>query len=189
MQYCSLQHWTLLLSPVPSTTGYCFCCLELFRHWSPVAYWAPTDLGGFSFSIYHFSFSYCSWGSQGKNTDVVFHSLLQWTTFCQTSPPWPDRLGWPHTVCLSFTELDKALVLWSDWLVFCDDGFSVSTLWCPLATLTIPLGFLLPWTWGIYSRLIQQSTAAAPYLGGGVSSHIHIIGVPEGEEREKYLKG
>ena len=25
MQYCSLQHWTLLLSPVPSTTGYCFC--------------------------------------------------------------------------------------------------------------------------------------------------------------------
>ena len=25
MQYCSLQHWTFLLSPVPSTTGYCFC--------------------------------------------------------------------------------------------------------------------------------------------------------------------
>ena len=24
MQYCSLQHWTLLLSPVPSTTGYIF---------------------------------------------------------------------------------------------------------------------------------------------------------------------
>ena len=24
MQYCSLQHWTLLLSPVTSTTGYCF---------------------------------------------------------------------------------------------------------------------------------------------------------------------
>ena len=49
MQYCSLQHWTLLLSPVPSTTGYCFCFgsipsffLELFLHWSPVAYY---DLG------------------------------------------------------------------------------------------------------------------------------------------------
>ena len=26
------------------------------------------------------SFSYCSWGSQGKNTEVVCHSLLQWTT-------------------------------------------------------------------------------------------------------------
>ena len=25
MQYCSLQHRTLLLSTVPSTTGYCFC--------------------------------------------------------------------------------------------------------------------------------------------------------------------
>ena len=25
MQSCSLQHQTLLLSPVPSTTGYCFC--------------------------------------------------------------------------------------------------------------------------------------------------------------------
>ena len=26
-------------------------------------------------------------GSQGKNTEMVCHSLLQWTTFCQTSPP------------------------------------------------------------------------------------------------------
>src|SRR5574340_1049472 len=26
-------------------------------------------------------------GSQGKNTKVVYHSLLQWTTFCQKSPP------------------------------------------------------------------------------------------------------
>ena len=25
MQYCSLQHWTLLLSSVTSTAGYCFC--------------------------------------------------------------------------------------------------------------------------------------------------------------------
>ena len=34
---------------------------------------------------YLFAFSYCSWGSQGKNTEVVCHSLLQWTTFCQIS--------------------------------------------------------------------------------------------------------
>ena len=61
MQYCSLQHWTLLLSPVPSTAGYCFCFgsipsffLELFLHWSPVAYWAPTDLESSSFSILSF---------------------------------------------------------------------------------------------------------------------------------------
>ena len=61
MQYCSLQHWTLLLSPVTSTTGYCFCFgsipsffLELFLYWSPVAYWAPTDPGSSPFSILSF---------------------------------------------------------------------------------------------------------------------------------------
>ena len=61
MQYCSLQHGTLLLSPVTSSTGYCFCFasipsffLELFLHWSPVAYWAPTDLWSSSFSILPF---------------------------------------------------------------------------------------------------------------------------------------
>ena len=37
---------------------------------------------------------------------------------------------------------------------------------------TVLLGFLLPWTCGIFSRLLlQQSTAAAPYLGRGVSPH------------------
>ena len=41
---------------------------------------------------------------------MVCHSLLQRTTFCQTSPPWPAHLGWPHTAWLSFTELDKAVV-------------------------------------------------------------------------------
>ena len=61
MQYCSLQHRTLLLSAVTSTAGYCFCFgsipsffLELFLHWSPVAYWAPTDLGSPSFGILSF---------------------------------------------------------------------------------------------------------------------------------------
>ena len=57
--------------------------------------------------------------------------------------------------------------MWSDWLVFYDYGFSVSALWCPLTTATVLLGFLLPWTWDISSRLLQQSTAAAPYLGWG----------------------
>ena len=61
------------------------------------------------------------------------------------------------------------MVLWSDWLVLCDYGFSVSALWCSLATPTILLGFLLPWMWGISSRLHKQSVATAPYLGRGVS--------------------
>ena len=61
MKYCSLQHQTLLLSPVTSKTGYCFCfgsipsfSLELFLHWSPVSYRALTDLGSSHFSILSF---------------------------------------------------------------------------------------------------------------------------------------
>ena len=37
----------------------------------------------------------------------------------------------------------------------------------PLATPTVLLGFLLPWTWGISSWLLQQSAATAPYLDEG----------------------
>ena len=128
MQYCSLQHWTLLIS----TTGCCFCFgsissffLELFLHWSPVAYWALTDLRSSFFNVLSFAFSYCSWGSQG-NTEEVCHSLLQWTTSCQNSSPWPICLGWPYTLWLNFIELDKAVVheislisfLWL-WFSFC----------------------------------------------------------------------
>ena len=56
MQYCSLQHQTLLQSPVSSTTGCWFCFgsvssffLELFLHSSPIAYWVPTVHGEFIF--------------------------------------------------------------------------------------------------------------------------------------------
>ena len=117
MQYCPLLHRTLLLLPVTSTTGCCFCFgsvssffLELFLHWSPAAYWAPTDLGSSSSVSCLFAFSYCSWGSQGKNTEVVCHSLLQWTTFCQNSPPWPVCLGWPYTAWLIISWVDTAVV-------------------------------------------------------------------------------
>ena len=60
-QYCSLQHWALLPSPVTSTTGHFFhfdsissFFLELFLHSSSVAYWAPTDVGSSSFSVMSF---------------------------------------------------------------------------------------------------------------------------------------
>ena len=133
MQYCCLQHRTLLPSPVKSTTGCCFWFgsvssffLELFLHWSPVAYWTPTDLGSSSFSVLSFYLSHCSWGSQGKNNEVVCHSLLQWTTFCQNSPPWPIHLGWPYMAWLIVSLLNKAVVhvirmvsfLWL-WFSFC----------------------------------------------------------------------
>ena len=176
MQYCSLQHQTLLLSPITSTTGCHFLLwLHLFILSEVISPLISSSIlgtyqpGEFLFQCpIFFAFSYCSWGSKGRNTEVVCHSLLQWTTFCQNSPPWPVCLGWPYKAWLGFIELDKVSV-WSDWLVVCDCGFRLSALWCPLSALTVLLGFLLPWTWGPYSRLLQYSAATAPYLGPGVS--------------------
>ena len=71
-----------------------FILSGVFLHWSPVAYWAPSDWGVHLSVSYLFAFSYCLWGSLGKNTEVVCDFLLQWTTFCQNSPPWP-ALGGP----------------------------------------------------------------------------------------------
>ena len=117
VQYCSLQHRTLLLSPVTSTTGYCFCFgavpsffLELFLHWSPVAYWALNDLGSSSFSILSFclfilfmGFSRQEYWSGLPFPSPVDHILLDLL-------PWPVCLGWPYMAWLSFSELDKAVV-------------------------------------------------------------------------------
>ena len=49
---------------------------------------------------------YCSWGSQGKNTEVVSQSLLQWTMFCQK--PSCSCSGW---ILLFFrpVTLEKAM--------------------------------------------------------------------------------
>ena len=61
MQFCSLQHQTLLPWPVIFTTGHCFCFgsissffLVLFLHFSLVAYWALTDLRSSSLSVLYF---------------------------------------------------------------------------------------------------------------------------------------
>ena len=114
MQYCSLQHRTFLPSPVTSTTGCCICFgsipsffLELFLHWSPVAYWAPTDLG----SSYLFTFPYCSMGFSRQECwsgllfpSPVDHVLSELSTM--TRPSWVALHGMAH----SFIELDKATV-------------------------------------------------------------------------------
>ena len=58
------------------------------------------------------------------------HSLLQWTTFYQNSPPWPICLGWPYMAWL-IVSLSKTRLwsMWSDWLVFFECGFQPV---CPL---------------------------------------------------------
>ena len=118
MQYCSFTALDLcsITSHIHNRVLF-LLAPSLHSFWSSLSTDLQYHIGhlptwGVSLSVsYHFAFSYCSWGSQGKNTEVVCHSLLQWTTLCQTSPPWPSRLGWPHRAWLSFIELDKAVVL------------------------------------------------------------------------------
>ena len=49
--------------------------------------------------------------SQGKSTEVVCHSLLQWTTFLSelSTMTYPSGLAL-HGMAQSFTELDRAVV-------------------------------------------------------------------------------
>ena len=107
MQYCSSQHCNLLSPPDTSTTASfplwpaSSFFLEQFLCFSPVT---PIGhlltWGAHHWVSYILDFSYCSWGSWSKNTEVVCHSLLQWTTFCQNSPPWPIHLGLTCTAWL-----------------------------------------------------------------------------------------
>ena len=176
MQYCCLQHRTLLLSPVVSTTGYCFCFgsipsffLELFLHWSPVAYWTPTDLGSSSFSVLSFCLfiRFTGFSRQEYWSGLPFPSPVDYILSDLSTMTYP--FWWPHMAWLSFIELDKAVVhviRLASCLWLC---FSLSALWYPLSAPTVLLGFLLPWMWGISSWLLQQSAAAAPYRGCGIA--------------------
>ena len=117
MPYCCLQHQTLLPPPVTSA-GCCFCfgstssCfMELFLHWSPVAYWAPTDLATSSFSALPFclfilfmGFSREVYWSGLPFPSPVDHVLSELSTMTHLS--WVALHGMAH----SFIELGKAVV-------------------------------------------------------------------------------
>ena len=118
MQYCSLLHQILLLSPVTSTAGYCFCFgsipsffLELFLYCFPVAHWAPTDLGSSSFSVISFCLFILFMGVSRQEywsglpfpspVDLVLSELST-----MTCPSWLVL----HCMAHSFIELDKPVV-------------------------------------------------------------------------------
>ena len=174
MQYCSLQHQTLLLSPVPSTAGCCFCFgsipsffLEVFLHWSPVTYWALTNLGSSSFNILLFSlfilfigFSRQEYWSCLPFRSPVDHILSVLSTM--TLPSWVAPQGMAH----SFIELDKAVVrvirlasfLWLWFQCVCPLMPYCNTYHLTWISLTLDVGYLfmaapakssrcsLPWT-------------------------------------------
>ena len=121
MQYCSLQHWTFLLSPVTSTAGYCFCFgsvssffLELFLHSSLVSIghlptWGVHLSVSYVFVWHcHFILSmgfsrYKYWGGLPFPSPVD-HILSDLSIIIR--PSWVAQYGMAH----SFVELDKALV-------------------------------------------------------------------------------
>ena len=133
---------------------------------------------------YHFAFSYCSWCSQCKNTEVACHSLLQRATFCQNSPPGPSCLWWPYRAWLSFVELDKAVVhvirlasflcLWFQSVCplmpsFCT--YHLTWVSCPLdmGYISTPAPAMhslcpLPWTCGISSRPLLRTLVLGYFL-------------------------
>ena len=131
MQYCSLQHQTLLSPPDISIAKclFCFCpatsffleLLVIALCSSSVAYWIPSNLWGSSSSVIPFAFSYCLWDSPGKNTGADCH-FLHWTMFCQKTLHYaPSILGPLHSLAHSFLELckplchDKAAIHEGDW--------------------------------------------------------------------------
>ena len=102
MQYCSLQHRTLLPTLVTSTTGHCFhfgsissFFLELFLHSSPVAYWAPTNLGSSSFKFHIFLPFPTVYGVLKARIMKCFPFPSPVDHILSEFSPRPVYLGWP----------------------------------------------------------------------------------------------
>ena len=105
----------MIWATVSSRSCFCFVSipsffLELFLHWSPVAYWAPTDLGSYSFSIVSFclfilfmGFSRQKYRSGLPFSSPMDHILSDLST--TTLPSWMAPQAW-----LSFIELYKAVI-------------------------------------------------------------------------------
>ena len=88
-----------------------------------------------------------------------------------THPSWVAPWAW-----LSFIELDKAVVLvWLDWLVFCEYGFSVSALWCPLATIVNNNWILNSVSITMLSALHELSQVTLPATLGWMSFLLSLI--------------
>ena len=132
VQYCFLQHRTLLLLPVTPTVVYYFCFasipsffLELFLHWPPVVYWAPTDLGSSSFSILSFCLFILS---------ILLYHLYSREVSGLFATPWTVFLS------MGFSRQEYWSVHWKDWCW----SWNSNTLatWCEDLT-----HWKRPWFW------------------------------------------
>ena len=158
MQYCSLQHWTLLPSPVTSTTGCYFCFGSISSFFGVISLHISSSIvgtyrpGEFIFQCHMFLPFHTVHG-------VLKTRVLKWFAIPFTSRPHSVK-PLHHDPCILCGPTEHGLVslsdtrlwsVWSDWLLFCDCGFSLSALWFPLSMATILFGFLLPWMWVISS--------------------------------------
>ena len=121
IHYCSLQHRTLLPSPITSTTGHCFCFgfifsffLELFFHSSPVAYWAPTDLGSSSFCLFilFVELSKQEYWSGWQFPSPVEHVLPRVTQVLTAKSDWNEDLWSPKLNSDAETTSKSILSAW-----------------------------------------------------------------------------
>ena len=180
MQYCSLQHRTLLLSPVTSTTGGCFASVpslhsfwsyfsaDLQQHIRELPTWGVHLSVPYLFCLF---LLFMGFSRQEYWSGLPFPSPVDHN--CQTSPPWPVHLGWPHTAWLIFIELDRAVVhviilaccLWLWFQSVCPLMPYLSACHLTWVSLTLDVGYLftaalakrshcsLPRTWGSSSQL------------------------------------
>ena len=118
MQYCSLQRQTLLLSPVTSTTGSCFCFgfissffLGLVLHWSLEVYLAPIYLGSSSCSVLSFCLFllFVGFSRQEYWSDLSFPSPVD-LVLSELSSMTPLSLVALQGMAHHSIEIDKAVV-------------------------------------------------------------------------------
>ena len=101
--------------------------LELFLHWSPVAYWAPTHLRSSSFSVISFCLFilFMGFSRQEYWNGLPFPSPLDYVLSELSTTTHPSWMAL-HGMAQSFIELDKTVVrvirlvsfLWL-WFSFC----------------------------------------------------------------------
>ena len=117
MQYCSLQHWILLPSPVTATAGHCFhfgSTSSFFLEFSPLFY--NSMLG--TYRPGEFIFQYPIFLPFHTVHGVLKARILKWFAIPFSSEPRfvrtlhhdPSVLSVLHGMAHSFIELDKAVV-------------------------------------------------------------------------------
>ena len=102
-----IHNWVLFLFGSVSS----FFLEFLFPHWSPVVYWAPTDLGSSSLSVLSFCLFmlFMGFSRQEYLSGLLFPSPVDHILselFTMIHPSWVALHGMAHT----FIELDKAVV-------------------------------------------------------------------------------